>query len=461
MARLAGSTNLDPELIKFIYARVLLLPKIPKISRETLATALKYEIEAEERVNWRVPSHENLIKMISEARNHAPNHLDEPWSIAASLKYGIPPEANRDLFDIWRVSLAIDRPLSIRQARWIVYLRDVRPEDLPQNTYPEKVRRSLELISQSWLYSIRERVSEIMGEEHFDTTALDAVSFIPPWECNTAVKLGKVPVLMFSQEQLTKLGESGISLHGPPRSGSSVEQAVWHKVRESPPPGQEITDLGLGEEIWSEEDDIVSAYWLMYLSKGSKWDSLGYFEQRGVRYELRNWIKTHSNMSLRDYYSLHKQREKNAALIFNAMLLKKVGYEITPEDIELWFEFRKQQLKAQHKGYDQLLPDIQQRFIHDEQTPDDKEALERADYQVVLKQKQLEQEFIELVQHQGGAPSNKKGYKIVKDFWVSVRDEWVKKYPKYKKTLGGYLQWEEVQAEYERIIEEHKKGGTS
>ena len=232
---------------------------------------------------------------------------------------------------------------------------------------------------------------------------------------------------MFPQGQLTNLEESGTVLEGPPRGGFSVEQAVWQNVRTEPPPDIELMDIGLGEEPLPEEDDLISAYWLNYLSKGPKWKSLDYFEQRRIRLDLRTWVQQHSNMSIRDYYS-----KKGASPVINPKLSRQVGYEITPEDDELWRSLHEKALKAEHDGWNALPADVQQRFIHDEQTDDDLTLLEDADNQSKVKRKQREQEFIELVQHQGGVPVGKSREERV-TFWKSFRDEWIKKYPSYAK----------------------------
>ena len=391
---------------------------------------------------------DNLGQLIDE---------DKPWSIAASVKYGLPPEATEDLFDIWRASLAIGNPITIRQAKWIVHIRSLFRQPISTgNVYSDKVNRNLWLLRQSWFYSILERASRIMGGKFFDTANLDAGSFMPNWERATALKLGKVSSIDYSQEALAKLEKHGTSLTSPPHSVTSVEEAVWQNVRTEPPPGMEAMDsIGLGEKPLSEEDDLVSAYWLNYLSKGPKWESLDYLEQRMIRFDLCKWVHQHSNMTIRDYHTL---TEQHPALVLSPKLLTAVGYEVPTEDLKLYAKLHENELKKEHPGWENIPDDVQQRFIHDEQTDDDLTLLKDADNQAKVKWKQREQEFIELVQQKGGVPDNKKDYRIVKDFWASIRDEWVKKYPEYiKKSAYGYLQWEEVQTEYERIIEEQKK----
>jgi hypothetical protein len=270
----------------------------------------------------------------NDARPPESKRLDEPWSLGASVNFGISPEANRDLFDIWRVSLAIDRPISIRQARWIVHLRTLYPSYLySQKEYFEKVMRNLWLISQSWLYSIREQVSEIVGEEYFDTTDLDAASFMPLWEHATAVATGKVPSVKFPSEQLTKLEEYGTTLEGPPRAGSSVELAVWLAV----------SGASKGLPIpWkqSEEEDLVSAHWLLYLSKGPNWDSLSRYTRKRIRGQLHEWVGKMMNSN---------QGGLNLKDTLFLVLLKSVGYPVTEVSIKTLDDTIKDELEKNRK----------------------------------------------------------------------------------------------------------------
>jgi len=406
--------------------------------------------------------------------------LDEPWSIGASVEHGIPPEASKDLFDIWRFSLALDRPISIRQAKWIVYIRNLFYQDISTgNRYSDKVSRNLWLIRQSWLYSILERVAGI-EEKHFDTTDLDAASFMPNWERATALKLGKVSSIDYPQDALAKLEKQGVSLTSPSVSVNSVEQAVWHDVRSEPPPQLALMGSGATDEVLPEEDDLVCAYWLMYLSKGPRWndlppspevtrelqkrrqlrekghfvpDSLGfpddslYSRQLSVRRRLLEWVKKHSSMTIRDYHTLTVQ---HPALVLSPKLLTTVGYEVPHEDFKQYANLHENELKQEHPGWDLIPTEVQQRFIHDEQTDDDLEALEDADNQSKINQKQLEQEYIDMVREKGGPLKSPA-------FWNSIRDEWIKKHPHSVNQMTP-VTGIDFRDEYERLIQEHNQG---
>ncbi len=363
---------------------------------------------------------------------------DKPWSIGASVKYGLLPEANRDLFDIWRASLAMGSPISIRQAKWIVHIRNLFFEPISTgNTYSDKVNRNLRLIRQSWLYSLLERASQIIGEKYFDTTSLDAASFMLNWERATALRLGNVSPVNYSQEALAKIEKFGTPLTSPSISVSSVEDAVWRSVRSEPPDDMKLmAELTPPDDVLQEEDDLVAAYWLTHLSKGLLWNNLPeqpeiqgaikyvleteragyalssfpddsmYSRQLCIRRKLCEWVKTDSirrvslhpvrTGSLIETWALANKVEGPgyATPPFNATLLKMVGYEVTPEQMETWLKLHEIELQALHEGFDRLPADIRMRFILDEQTFNDREALENANIEAKTgketQQKQIE-----------------------------------------------------------------------
>ncbi len=503
MSTKRGRPSIKPHIKQLIYTRALRDKDIPRLA---LAVELRKFIKDE--MGEVPPTEETMIKLISEGRNLPLTDEDEPWSIGASVQYVLPPEANKDLFDIWRASLAMGSPISIRQAKWIIHIRNLFPQSFPpglnellpsrQGAYSDKVNRNLLLIRQSWLYSLLERASHITGEKYFDTTNLDS-AFMLNWERATALRLGKVSHLNYSQEALTKIEKFGTPLTSPSISVSSVEDAVWRSVRSKPPEDMKLmAEFASPDDVLQEEDDLVAAYWLSYLSKGPLWNNLPeqpeiqgaikhvleteprgfaissfpddsmYSRQLCIRRKLLEWVKTDSDRrvllhpvrtgSLIETWALANRVEGPgyATPPFNATLLKMVGYEVTPEQMETWLKLHEKELQALHEGFDLLPADARERFILDKQTFDDKEALEDVDVKAKTsnetRQRQIEQEFIDLVEQKGGPPDNKAGYKAVENFWLSIRDEWIKKYPEYKKKSPyGYLQWQEVETEYERL----------
>lgn len=489
-----GRPGIKPYIKQLIYAKAL---ENKGITRLALAVELRNLIVEMGEIP---PTEETMIKLISEGRNLPYTAEDKPWSVAASVRYGLSPEASKDLFDIWRASLALDRPISIRQAKWIVYIRNLYHQDISTgNVYSDKVNRNLWLIRQSWLYSILERASQIMGEQNFDTTDPDAASFMRPWEHATAVKLGKVSSAHYPpQEALAKLEKHGTSLTSPSVSVKSVEQAVWLSVRAGPPPQMELDAIGSLDEVLPEQYDLVAAYWLMHLSKGPLWNDLPespeveqyfkeqrklreqghsvrhrlldwpddslYSRQLAVRHRLLDWVKTDSTRrgllrpvrtgsAIEQYLELTKADLPDGPP-FNATLLKTVGYEVTPEQMGNWLNLHKAELRLRHKGFLQLAADVQARFVNDEQTYDDRETLEEADSQAKTqeqnRQQSIEHEFIDTVKKHG-EPSSTRA------FWNPIIDEWNKRYPHSIVSRSIPVSWRDFEAVYERLIQEHNQ----
>ncbi len=447
------------------------------------------------------PEDGTLEKLINAARAE-PDPLDNPWSIAASLENGLDPKQTGELFEIWRFSLALDRPLTVRQARWVTYLRylpkfpvySFAPDNSPKGQYSAKVSKNLEMLRNSWYYSLLEICSENAKEEHFNSNNADS-QFFPPWEHNTALRLDKVYKVALEPEVLEKIQKAGGSLIAPPNSVHSVEQAVWQHVRAEPPRHLEMMGGDdLPDEVLLEDSDLVAAYWLAYLSKGPLWNNLPrgeritrYFEkvrqsredggfmpdsggflddsmysrQLRIRSKTIQWVKTDNIRRLLLEPPLtgsfieewEIQSKANLPQIpFNATLLKTVGYEVTEEQMATWRKLHAAELLSAHPGFNS---ETQVRFICDDEDGDDIKALKEADQKVKSelenKRKERTQEFLDLVQSQGGPPDTYASGTI-KDFWTTIRDEWVKRHPRHKKSSSyGPTEWREVKAQYEKL----------
>jgi hypothetical protein len=186
---------------------------------------------------------------------------------------------------------------------------------------------------------------------------------------------------------------------------------------------------------------------------GGTLDDTLYERQRSIRFKLLKWVNKHSSMSIRDYYSL---TAKSSALMLSPKLLTLVGYEVSAEDLKLYTRLHDDELKQEHPGWKLIPVKVQQRFIDDSETSEDSDLLSVADDRRTKEIKNREQELVDMVLQKGGVPKSKKHIEIV-TFWESIRDEWLKKYPEYTKNIFGYLQGEEIQSEYERIMELQKQ----
>lgn len=147
--------------------------------RWTLAARLKEMIE---KLGYKPPTDETLVKMISEARNKQPREIEKPWSIGACSYYNIPHDMIPLLIKIQKLKAEygdnedVSTVLTVREARWMARLYHVAEpliRDLPDAK--ESGLLWLDFIASSYIQ--RERVSEQMNEQYPDTTDLDMLYF--------------------------------------------------------------------------------------------------------------------------------------------------------------------------------------------------------------------------------------------------------------------------------------------
>jgi len=245
------------------------------------------------------------INYANEKRTEDQKALDEPWSLAASIKHRIPPEATSDLLMAWRYSLAAGYPLTVREAQWLAYLRNIHR--LPEKTGVESTMRLLNLACD---YAHRERVCDIL-QTPCTTSDLDGALVMPPWELGTAMVLGKLSAITWPADQNEQLERLGTDAEQDRYAGatpaahadSSVDRLVWSEspdllvaelrermeeanryMKEPHRPRKERQEL-------SEEQDLVYAYWLWYLGRGPRWKLLSRAERSGIKCQLLTWVK--------------------------------------------------------------------------------------------------------------------------------------------------------------------------
>ncbi len=77
------------------------------------------------------PEISTIIKLISRHRSEAKTWESEEdkkeWSLDHSHEAGIPPDANRVLMKLWRRCRIIDRPFTVREAKWAARLSGLVP----------------------------------------------------------------------------------------------------------------------------------------------------------------------------------------------------------------------------------------------------------------------------------------------------------------------------------------------
>lgn len=131
-------------------------------------------------VTWRgkTPELEVLEKKITDYRNTCVWLEDNPWSLGESIKpqYGIPGDATGILLELWKYSLEIGYPLTLRHAKWIARLYKVIVTANDEVNHWKQIQI---LFFTALRYADRERVSQALKQSQFDTRDED-VNLVTP-----------------------------------------------------------------------------------------------------------------------------------------------------------------------------------------------------------------------------------------------------------------------------------------
>lgn len=265
------------------------------------------------------PAKDTMLKLFQKAPK--PGKEDVQWSLAKSVEHGFSPEATSHLFNVWSFCLAAGFEFTVRQAKWVCYLRSTH--FVPQ---AELYLQTSYLYSVSALYSTRERICEALKID-VDTYDLDAFVGLPVAEIKTALRTGILDHKRFRAFP-KDLPQTGID---------KIRTNYWgvtHKV---------LDDLGFHDEIESfdnphhkrpkleeeffsiEEIDHINAYWLRYISKAPKWGNLSHEEQKNIIFQLQSNIEAEVQKEGR--------RKFNQYLLVGwwepTKLLNTLGYKVT------------------------------------------------------------------------------------------------------------------------------------
>jgi hypothetical protein len=322
---------------------------------EALAKHLVKDIDEWDKISP-TPTWQTIKKKIEEARRY-PNELDEPWSIGASVQRNdIPPEYNELLFDVWRYSLALDRPISIRQARWIVNIKSlseasskhcyeeiikwppgaIMHDDGTTGEYPKqrnpKVIFMLSLIEESWWYCIREMAHEMSVDKIsaaynlLDTSDIDSFFMASWWERFVALDYRKFPGIRYEEAEETLIKLKGIKEYDLIGQTTSIVMAVWRMVNNNKIFRYDKFLVWLNK-ILPEEQDLVASHYLNYLSKGPLWNNVN---QEEMCAKLLEWVESCTE----EYYH-------NSSITIPPEILLKVGYPVSDEYKGKWVEWLK------------------------------------------------------------------------------------------------------------------------
>ena len=177
--------KLNPSIKRLIVHRAITQRNVP---REFLANELIKEITEAGEIP---PAFETAKKYISKARN-TDNPIDEPWTLACCSEYAsfFPPESIPIIIDyknlvsheesdveyqkIFGISMS---DISIRCAIWIIRLKPIIEHLSPKLMIENEPLPFAYPIVIGMLYASAEMASEILGEDHFDSSDLDNALF--------------------------------------------------------------------------------------------------------------------------------------------------------------------------------------------------------------------------------------------------------------------------------------------
>jgi hypothetical protein len=220
------------------------------------------QYQANKMLNYKGPGLSYVQKFLAERSKQADEIDTRPdlhWSLGSSAKYNIPPEANRDLLNIWKWCTVVGMTFTIREAQWVARLRGLVP-------FPQ-------LYSYAVRYALRERVCLLMGWEKVSTTDLDRDIVFPglssvltqeKWMISTTRKF--VTVLHHSSEK------ASFSKHERTLDfGEKEFFAMMTDDRLSSMVQLYLAILPKRSQTLSVNADIVYTLWLRLLANGKKW----------------------------------------------------------------------------------------------------------------------------------------------------------------------------------------------
>jgi len=297
---------------------------VAEIGRDRTRLANELEAEFVNKGTRNVPSIEVMKRIISNARAKANTRsdeskaLDEPWNLGMSIKYNFPPEATKDLIDVWALCFAAGREFTVRQAKWVCYLRLT---GLVSNS--EMLIKAGILYTNAFEYANRELICDTMNKR-LDTFDMD-------------VKLGiNLPEILLAER-------TGILDTSQFDTVPNVYLKQWNKLPDLYPEAGNmvLSDLGFNSDEIEEQvslknytdayltesgkfearifADKVHAYWLRYIAKGPKWRTLSHNEQKEIFIDLKNRIDEKFTSSDEEFISDEWEPTE---------ILEAVGYHI-------------------------------------------------------------------------------------------------------------------------------------
>lgn len=255
-------------------------------------------------VTWsgKPPELEVLQKKITDYRNTCVWLEDNPWSLGESVKpqYGIPGDATGILLELWKYSMEIGYPLTLRHAKWIARLYKLIVTANDEGNHWKQIQI---LFFTALRYADRERVSQALKQPQFDTRDEDVNLVTPVDEVKILQDAGVLPLpcleipekevgieeKMRGKRSVRESLRNMSSLTRDVRAGDSDVVIIVHYLH-YPRGFDELPDSQLDKickkffRSWIDIEDTVRslsieqqrayATLVTCFSKGSKWDDL-------------------------------------------------------------------------------------------------------------------------------------------------------------------------------------------
>lgn len=254
-----GNPGTPPDIINAIR---FLREKYPEAS----AGVLRQKLGKLAGKKYSLPTERTVRNILARSGSLKQEDVDNPWSLGASASYNIPLEASNDLLKIWKWCIIAGRKFTIREAKWVARLRNIV--------------RFESLLFFASMYAIQERMNR---DGAFNTSNLDAwLSFerSEAWMYQILVASAKIEGIFGGDKLEEFYGNTWLDWIGEPGKSSEGFLNI------SPKHVQTL----------SREADMVYAFWLRLLSRGSGWHGLSDEQKNSLAQRLYNEVATKERM---------------------------------------------------------------------------------------------------------------------------------------------------------------------
>ncbi len=272
-----------------------------KPTAESVNAAVEEKLRQQKKTYLHMPGERKtqmILKKFREGRDKLPpkeKELDQSWSIVTLSKHEIPPSALPAVIRVWKCSLSLEHPLTIRQALWVARLHSMF-----EDTYY--------LYVFSATYAGVELTQKALGHS-LDSFQIDMHWTHGKWEAQTAnwvkhsweepIPSGlPVPTIGSTAANFLALVAESDTIKGLDSDQYTEFGVLYNRL-------PDISSIDLCDEA-----KVVYGYWLKHLSDGPKWPEFGTESRIKVIQQLRQWVQDHPENIL----SLANEDEKSHAL---------------------------------------------------------------------------------------------------------------------------------------------------